>query len=79
MFNPFKYVNFPIFLISWLGFMGLSFLLLPRVPVGSPEYYVGVCGVVICFIFFIWQCARGFMRMAKDALEGAGNSEDKNQ
>lgn len=71
MLNPFKYVNLPIFFLSWLGFMGLSFLLLPRVPVGSTGYYVGLCGVIICFLFFMWQCVRGFMKLAKDATRGA--------
>lgn len=69
--NIFKYVNLPIFLISWVCFGILGIILLPKMEQGSPGFYLCLIATIISFIFFAWQCLKGFFGMTADAKRGA--------
>ena len=71
MFNPFKYVNIPLFIISWIGYGIVGFLVLPRFEPGSTGFVVGVVLAVVFFISFAIQCMKGFFGIMRDAKKGA--------
>lgn len=71
MFNPFKYVNVPLLIISWAGYGLLGFLVLPRFEPGSTGFVIALVLAAAFFISFAIQCMKGFFGIMRDAQKGA--------